>query len=99
MEAQGESKPDNPRENHKSFRTHFDLITEKLQTLRVRQKKQKKQYFNLFRTSNAETDQHKQFIKDNDQHRQTQMQWVQGAYDNYCHIISDFSKFKSQTNE
>lgn len=36
----GEQDPVDPRKNKSVFRSHFDLINDKLQKLRIRQKKQ-----------------------------------------------------------
>ena len=44
-------------------------------------------------------EEHKAFIKESDQHRLSQVQWVEGAYKKYDKMMEDFNKFKVSTNE
>ena len=59
-------KPLEPTEAKKAFKTHFEDINERLQKLTVEVKKNAREYWHLFETSNAETDEHKNFILEND---------------------------------
>ena len=95
----GEGRVENKNMVKKTFRTHFDIINSKLQTLRVRQKAQKKQYFSLFRGSQERTENHRRFLEEGDKLRATQLVWVQESYDKYNKMMEDFNNFKIETNK
>ena len=53
----------------------------------------------MFRRSDAQTADHREYIKDGDKKRQTQLQWVQEAHDKFETIMSDFNSYKLKTTD
>lgn len=53
---------------------------------------------NLFERSNAETDEHKDFMLANDQERKANMQWATSAFEKYEEMMRDFKNYKTNTN-
>ena len=82
----------------KKYKTHFDMIHEEVEGLRVEIKDNFKEMQNLFESSNAQTDEHKKFILENDQERVVNIQWAKAAFDKYEQMMADFKQFKVDTN-
>ena len=52
----------------------------------------------MFNSSNAQTEEHKNFIEENDQERKANMAWAKAAFDKYEEMMKDFKQFKESTN-
>ena len=100
MNKDGEQRPSrDPGTIKETFRSHFDIVNSKLQRLRVRQKEQKQQYFALFEKSDAQTEEHRQFIKEINEKQDLKLSWVEEASEKYSKMMEDFVAYKNQTNE
>ena len=57
-----------------------------------------REYQDLFNTSNAQTEEHKNFILENDQERLANIQWAKEAHAKYDELLRDFLEYKENTN-
>lgn len=90
--------PLTPTKAKKAFRTHFDIINEKIQKLQVKIGESKVNFTNKFEASNAQTEEHKEYIKATDQQRLADMNWVKETHDKYTQIMKDFTDYKTENN-
>lgn len=65
----------------------------------VKQHENSEEAQHLFENSNAQADDHKQWIKENDQERQINIQWAKTAFEKYEDMMKDFTGFKEKINK
>lgn len=69
-----------------------------MEKLNIEVKKNAREYLSLFENCNAETEEHKAFILENDQERVANVQWAKVAFEKYEDMMRDFKTYKEDTN-
>ena len=90
--------PLTPTKAKRQFRTHFDIINERIEELAVRIGENKVNVKNLFDSSNANAADHKEYIKVTDQQRLIDMNWVKETHEKYHEMMKDFKDYKTENN-
>ena len=60
-------------EAKRGFRTHFDIINERIQKLEITLKDNKAEFYDLFESSNAQTHKHRTFVEESDKERKASL--------------------------